>query len=924
MAIVTHSSLAYRSIGRQSRLTTLKSDAFRSVLRQPSRLKCALRWTSSGTKGPGFGKRPVSHTICFACERSSAVNGEERKEWLKGVFGFMDEGAIAELDSEVTTVSLQPSEALRIPRGSDNLLYLIREGTVSVPGPPSSPAEIVCQFVAGSALNLEEVLLQNCGPLDAVAITPVVLWAIPGSTIRRLAQRYPDLTLQVTRSMAQRLVSMEEAVKEDLRRGRLLKPYLVPSPKRGVIGNSKYADRLRKQVVAAARDNRRGSVLIFGEPGLEKDVIASLVHFGGLSRDGPLASLDCDRLEASGVELFGHGDREGLLSLLAGGGSLLLNNVHKLQAPLLERVVLYLKTGSFQPLPSPGSGSQQDLPVIKAGVRLLFTTEQPVLALEPFVTSIKVPPLRVRPADVKDFQRYFLGLYARRAGKSQLVLTPAALRHLESYSYPGNITELAALVERAAVQADNQGGTLAEDVFWFATQAKDRFRWNLLNAYSNFRGFLRSSTWPDDINFNFTVYAFAVVVAILFLGPQDREHNVMLTVFWGFWWPGIFLAYPFLGRVWCAVCPFMIYGELAQRWQLSRGAALMKWPREEAEKYGPWFLFSLFAAILIWEDVWHLSDTAALSSWLLLIITGGAVVCSLLFERRFWCRYLCPVGGMNGMFAKLAMTELRARQGVCSAQCDTYHCFKGGPAQLPEGLETAGCPVYSHPAQLTDNRNCVLCMTCLKACPHGSVEFRLRPPGIDLWTNHKPMSAEVSLMFMLLGAVFLHRLPELCQQFGLPEAAITGTYPHHIMASVVLLGAPGIVALLMDQATRTTQDHGQTPATTTTFMRLAYGYLPLVWGATLAHYLSLMLNEGGTLLPRTLDTFYLSSFVAVELPSWITPPPVTSFLQGTTLLLAAGLSLVLTKKLGNQSWEKLWGQGVLILGLTAELWYLIV
>lgn len=43
--------------------------------------------------------------------------------------------------------------------------------------------------------------------------------------------------------------------------------------------------------------------------------------------------------------------------------------------------------------------------------------------------------------------------------------------------------------------------------------------------------------------------------------------------------------------------------------------------------------------------------------------------------------------------------------------------LQGGPAE-GEGQETLGCPVYSHPAQLTDNRNCVLCMTCLKACPH--------------------------------------------------------------------------------------------------------------------------------------------------------------------------------------------------------------
>ena len=56
------------------------------------------------------------------------------------------------------------------------------------------------------------------------------------------------------------------------------------------------------------------------------------------------------------------------------------------------------------------------------------------------------------------------------------------------------------------------------------------------------------------------------------------------------------------------------------------------------EEYGPWFLFSLFAAILVWEEVWDLPHTAALSGWLLLLITAGAVVCGAIFERRYWCR----------------------------------------------------------------------------------------------------------------------------------------------------------------------------------------------------------------------------------------------------------------------------------------------
>ena len=49
-------------------------------------------------------------------------------------------------------------------------------------------------------------------------------------------------------------------------------------------------------------------------------------------------------------------------------------------------------------------------------------------------------------------------------------------------------------------------------------------------------------------------------------------------------------------------------------------------------------------------------------------IPAGAMVCSYFFERRLWCRHLCPIGGMNGMFAKLSMTELRAHTGICAGK----------------------------------------------------------------------------------------------------------------------------------------------------------------------------------------------------------------------------------------------------------------
>src|SRR4051794_23336727 len=72
---------------------------------------------------------------------------------------------------------------------------------------------------------------------------------------------------------------------------------------------------------------------------------------------------------------------------------------------------------------------------------------------------------------------------------------------------------------------------------------------------------------------------------------------------------------------------------------------------------------------------------------------------------------------MNDMCdIKIVEPISECQRGCCggTGNCSTYHCYKGGPEEPPAGLETSGCPLYSHPAQLTDNRNCVLCMECDK------------------------------------------------------------------------------------------------------------------------------------------------------------------------------------------------------------------
>lgn len=823
---------------------------------------------------------------------------QEQLTWLRErtALGCLSDTVLGAIASILEKQTLPPGTTLSDIGQKPQGLYILATGEIT--------------DSQDTIFNLRELLLDQVAPKAIATATETTVWFLPRQQWQALVQQYPEIVQTFSQDLAQELATVTTALQEEQQRREILRPYLVTKAKRGVVGKSRYAQRLRKQIREAGTHGR--SVCIFGEPGLEKDNLAALIHYGSRRRRQPIIKVDCSILQKSGAELFGRTDgKKGLLAWL-GEGTLILNKIEELPPELIHRVATLVQTQTYTPISR--LGDPAPVPQQTPAKLVAIAERQLPTVTRHFSETIKVPPLRVRKADLAAQVEYYASLFCRAKGLPKPQLTPEALRRLQSYDFPNNIRELQNLVERAIVQSD-QGADLTEEIFWSAQGKQKRFRLNLLNEYPAFRTLLRSPWWPDRINYGFTAIAFPLIIAVLFLAPQTRDQNFALNFFWAWWWLLILLAFPFVGRLWCAVCPFMIYGEITQKIStelLKRN--LKPWPRSQAEKWGGWFLFGLFTLIFLWEELWDLQNTAYLSAWLLLIITAGAMVCSAIFERRFWCRYLCPIGGMNGLFAKLAITELRAQQGTCSAECSTYQCYKGGP-QKGEGLATNGCPLYSHPAQLEDNRDCVLCMTCLKACPHRSVAVNLRPPAIELWTTHQPRPYEVALLLLLLGGIFLHRLPEINQILGL-NLDLEQFWPHCGLAIATLLIPAGAVLLTGAAVQRLNPPPKAKP-----FLQLAYGYLPLVLGGSLAHYLRLGLGEAGRILPVTMATF---GFQGSALPIVVAHPAVIAFLQGATLIFATLCTLVLTKKISKQPWRSLWPQHLLSLGLAWAMAQIIV
>lgn len=243
-------------------------------------------------------------------------------------------------------------------------------------------------------------------------------------------------------------------------------------------------------------------------------------------------------------------------------------------------------------------------------------------------------------------------------------------------------------------------------------------------------------------------YIFAIMAGLL--GTAVGSQNFAIVFVWIAWWAILILvAVPFLGRGWCAVCPIPLPGE----W-LQRGAVL-----GPPEKKPAWLnlrvprmfrniwlqnvsflLLALFSSVLL--------TTPTITGIVLAAMLFTAIGLSAIFERRAFCRYLCPVGGFIGLYSQTAPIELRVREKQVCVTCDGKPCYNGSAAGY-------GCLWDVFPGGLTKNSYCGLCMECVRTCPHDNIAINLRPFSADLAKPTARMD-EAFKAFIMLGSSLLY------------------------------------------------------------------------------------------------------------------------------------------------------------------------
>lgn len=282
------------------------------------------------------------------------------------------------------------------------------------------------------------------------------------------------------------------------------------------------------------------------------------------------------------------------------------------------------------------------------------------------------------------------------------------------------------------------------------------------------------SRWLQWALISATLPFFVLAVLAGFAGTPVGSRNFAIVFVWIVWWALLMLLLvPLGGRLWCAMCPLPAPGEWLQRRSLIRpraGGRLStlgrRWParlRNMWTQNGGFLAVALFSIVIITGPL--------LTAGLLVGLAAVAIVTSLIFEGRVFCRYLCPVGGFVGLYAQVAPLAVRVRdRAVCLAHAEKP-CLKGSDRGF-------GCPWLVVPGALARNAHCGLCTECLKTCDRGNVGLFLQAPAADLHADRQPRLDEAFKALIMLSCALLYSVVLLGPWAELKDVARgIGTWP---------------------------------------------------------------------------------------------------------------------------------------------------
>ena len=264
------------------------------------------------------------------------------------------------------------------------------------------------------------------------------------------------------------------------------------------------------------------------------------------------------------------------------------------------------------------------------------------------------------------------------------------------------------------------------------------------------------------------VGVFLLVIAAGLFGTPIPERNIATTLTWTLWWTGVIIAIIFIGSAWCAVCPW----DRLATWLVKRRL----WKRgSESTSLGlrvPVWLRNVWPATLMfigftWLELGVGITTSPYATAILaLIMVALAAIALAIFERKAFCRYMCPVGRTIGAYSDLAPTKLSPINSDTCANCTSLECFHGTHEIEP-------CPTHLVMGYLKTNTYCTSCGECSLSCPHENVNWRWQLNRVSDVAEQRINYSEASFILILVALTSFHGVTMLPNWEGMIQKLAT-------------------------------------------------------------------------------------------------------------------------------------------------------
>lgn len=222
-----------------------------------------------------------------------------------------------------------------------------------------------------------------------------------------------------------------------------------------------------------------------------------------------------------------------------------------------------------------------------------------------------------------------------------------------------------------------------------------------------------------------------------------RNTNLSNLIVWSYWWPIIVAMAILFGRFWCSICPIELITSLSGRLGFKqKPSTFMK---------SGWLVTLFYAIILILGiNTFAIHRIPHYMAIYMLSLFAVAVIIGLLYEKRTFCSYICPIGHLLGLYSLVSRRKIGVLNKEVCQTCKTKDCISKNNSYKFIGRS---CTSGLYPAKIANGKDCILCGQCFKSCPNDNIVIKKQQIGSNLIQNIMLSWAEITFFMIVSGFV---------------------------------------------------------------------------------------------------------------------------------------------------------------------------